>query len=571
MPPKLERVVAFIGIAPEYLSYAREGFAGRASLSGRVVGHMSILDVQERSMSSDKHQPPPSEASPEELRTNPRLLALIYDSTADPVYLVRIERGGQYRFVSVNEAFLRVTGYRVGQVIDAPMERVVPAANIGLVRSQYEQAIATRQSVLYEETAELPAGTRYAEITLVPIFEGSGPVTHIFAYIRDITARRIIEREREQLLSNAVFLSDATRLLASLDIEHALGDVARLAVPFLGDGCAIDFLCDGGPRRVVAFALDPCNPMFVDVHPTVLGGNALAYRVGATPCLGVPLLVKGRVMGAITLRAPADRQYTRIDLQLVEELGRRAAMAIDNARLYRHAQDALRARDDFLTVAAHEIRGPITTIHLAVQALLQGKLPQETLPRTLELIEREDRRLSRLVTELLDLGQWRSSQLDLAFEDVSLADVVQEVVKRLGAELAACGSPLTITAQPDVIGEWDRFRLEQVVTNVLFNAIKFGLGEPIEISVATVDGRARLSVVDHGIGIDPAARERIFNPFERNVSVRHYGGLGIGLHIVKTIVVALGGSVRVEGEPGAGSTFIVELPLRRTRVEPCES
>jgi signal transduction histidine kinase len=215
-----------------------------------------------------------------------------------------------------------------------------------------------------------------------------------------------------------------------------------------------------------------------------------------------------------------------------------------------------------LTIAAHEIRGPITSIHLAVQALLQRKLAQEALSCTFELIEREDRRLSRFVNELLDLGHFRAGQLQLQLELVNFADVVEEAAKRLRLELIACGSPLTIRAQPDVIGEWDRFRLEQVVTNLLSNAIKFGLGKPIEISVATSDGRARLSVLDHGIGIDPVARERIFNPFERAVSVRHYGGLGIGLHIVKTIVVAMGGSVHVEGKVGAGSTFIVELPLR---------
>src|SRR5262245_52366414 len=111
----------------------------------------------------------------EELRTNPRLLALIYDSTSDPVYLVRVEHDGQFRFLSVNEAFLRVSGCRVEQVVHMPMQRVVPAENVELVRSQYERAIATREPVVYEETAELPAGTRYAEITLIPIFEVTAP------------------------------------------------------------------------------------------------------------------------------------------------------------------------------------------------------------------------------------------------------------------------------------------------------------------------------------------------------------------------------------------------------------
>ncbi len=439
---------------------------------------------------------------------------------------------------------------------------VVPSANVGLVRSQYERAIAARQPIVYEEKAELPAGTRFAEITLIPIFEGGGPVTHLLGDIRDVTARTAVELERARLLSNAVFLSDATRLLASLDIEHALGDVARLAVPYLGDGCAVDFFGDGGPRRVVAISRDPRKPMFVEVHPTVLGGNALVYRLGSTHCLGVPLLIKGHLAGAITIRAGRDRKFSSIDLGVVEELGRRAAMAIDNARLYRHAEDALRARDEFLSIAAHEIRGPVTSIHLAVQAVLQKRLAPDALSRAFEVIEREDRQLSRFVDELLDLGSLRTGRLQFQLEDVDLTDVVQHVVKRLGGELAASGSSLTITARPGVIGEWDRFRMEQMVTNLLSNAIKFGLGKPLEIAVASAAGRALLTIRDHGIGIDAPARARIFEPFERNVSARNYGGLGLGLHIVETIVGAMGGSVSVESELGAGSTFTVELPLR---------
>jgi signal transduction histidine kinase len=338
--------------------------------------------------------------------------------------------------------------------------------------------------------------------------------------------------------------------------------VARLAVPYLGDGCAVDFFGDGGPRRVVAIARDPRKPMFVEVHPTVLGGHALVYRVGSTQCLGVPLLIKGHLAGAITIRAERDRKYSAIDVALVEELGRRASMAIDNARLYRNADEALRARDEFLMVAAHEIRGPITSIHLAVQALTLKKLSSDSSSRAFDVIQREDRRLSRFIEELLDISRLRAGRLQLQLESVNLGEVLQDVVKRLGAELTASGSPLMITAAPNVVGEWDRFRMDQLITNVLSNAVKFGLGKPIEINASASEGRARLVIRDHGIGVDPAARERIFLPFERNVSVRHYGGLGLGLHIAKTIIDAMGGRVAVESELGAGSTFIIELPLR---------
>ena len=229
-------------------------------------------------MSSTVDHGASAKGQPEELRTNARLLSLIYDHTSDPVYLVCVEGDGQYRFVSVNECFLRVSGYQIGQVVGAPMERVVPSANVGLVRSQYERAIATRQPVTYEEKAALPAGTRYAEITLIPIFEGSGPVTHILADIRDVTARTIVELEREQLLSNAVFLSDATPLARLAGHRTCVGRRGAPGGALSGRRLRGRLLRQRRSAPVVAVARDPRKPMFVEVHPTVLGGNALVPR-----------------------------------------------------------------------------------------------------------------------------------------------------------------------------------------------------------------------------------------------------------------------------------------------------
>jgi signal transduction histidine kinase len=148
-------------------------------------------------------------------------------------------------------------------------------------------------------------------------------------------------------------------------------------------------------------------------------------------------------------------------------------------------------------------------------------------------------------------------------EEVDLVSVVQDATERFSETLQHAHCPLTLHAEAPVVGQWDHVRLEQVVTNLLSNAAKFGAGKPIEITVDAQDGTARLEVRDQGIGIAPDRLPHVFGRFERAVSVREYGGLGLGLYIVREIVSALGGSVRAESTVGIGSTFTVELPRDR--------
>src|SRR5262249_3486568 len=207
--------------------------------------------------------------------------------------------------------------------------------------------------------------------------------------------------------------------------------------------------------------------------PGFLGSHSLIYQVGTISYLGVPLVIKDILVGAITLAASAQRRYLPRDLEIAEELARRAALALDNARLYRRAQEALHARDEFLSVAAHEIRGPITAIHLAAQAIRKNKARPASVPNLLGVVEREDRRLSQFVDELLDLGRIREGRLQLQYQEVSLGEVVRDVARRFDVDVIRSGSSLSILAKDNVVGQWDRFRLEQVVSNLLSNAIKF--------------------------------------------------------------------------------------------------
>jgi PAS domain S-box-containing protein len=374
---------------------------------------------------------------------------------------------------------------------------------------------------------------------------------------RDIT-------EREKLLQRALFLADATRLLSSLDVEPALDSVAHLAVPFIGDGCAIDLLGNGHPRRLLLVTRDGTEPLNPELQSAVMAGHSAIFSMGTRSCMAVPLVVKEAVEGSMTFIGPPVRRYEKSDLELAETLASRAALSVENAKLYRKAREALKARDEFLTIAAHEIRGPITSIHLAVQGLQLGKASTEAMTKLFEIIEHEDRKLRRFVDELIDLDKIQSGQMYFNFEDVDLGEVVHEAASTLGSDLARSGSALSITTEGRPAGQWDKYGLAQVATNLLSNAIKFGEGKPITVTVREDEGRTTLAVKDQGIGMHSEMLGRIFNPFERGVSVRNYGGLGLGLYIVRTIVEGLGGVVQVESKPKEGSTFTVELRNERT-------
>ena len=239
----------------------------------------------------------------------------------------------------------------------------------------------------------------------------------------------------------------------------------------------------------------------------------------------------------------------------------------ERERLLEELRRAMRARDEFLTVAAHELRTPLTTLGLRLQTLwreARGEAGTRFAQRVLEQAEamrRQVKRLTNLVNSLMEVTRLGEGELPLELEHVELCTLVGRVAEGLAPEAARAGCTLTLETECEVRGTWDRARLEQVLIHLLSNALKYGAGRPVRVHVSRVEERARLTVRDEGIGIAPEHLPRIFGRFERAVSERHYGGLGLGLYMTRRLVEALGGTVHVESTPGAGTTFTVELPL----------
>jgi signal transduction histidine kinase len=235
--------------------------------------------------------------------------------------------------------------------------------------------------------------------------------------------------------------------------------------------------------------------------------------------------------------------------------------------LVRELREAVRARDEFLAVASHELRTPVTSLKLHIQWLIRQArrtVPSEAQAAIFDQIDAANRqvtRLTKLIDNLLDVSRLTNRKLQYEFADVDLAAIVADTVARFAADKER--PEIHVSAPAPVIGHWDALRLEQVLSNLLTNAIRYGGGAPIEVRLETGGDRAILSVEDRGIGISAEDLPRIFDRFEQATSARRVGGLGLGLYIVRQIVEAHGGEVGVVTEPGKGSTFTVSLPLQR--------
>jgi signal transduction histidine kinase len=242
------------------------------------------------------------------------------------------------------------------------------------------------------------------------------------------------------------------------------------------------------------------------------------------------------------------------------------AAALDERR------QAILARDEFISIASHELKTPLTALRLRLATALRmlgggtDSLPAEATEKTARAVAAAQAttvRLGRLVDDLLDVSRLTANRLELNLEEVDVRALQTELATRLREQASEAGSSLTVEIgewRTPIIAMWDRGRIEQVLTNLISNAIKYGAGNAITLTTRADSDQVFVSVQDRGIGIAKADQERIFQAFERLESVHRVGGLGLGLYIGRQIVAAHGGALRVSSEPGQGSTFVLELP-----------
>ncbi|ATB44695.1 ATP-binding protein [Corallococcus macrosporus] len=479
---------------------------------------------------------------------------------------ISVLRGYALRYEFANPLLQKLMGGR--ELNGRTQEEAIPDLSpelLSLHRSVFEtgeRAIAQECPVTIDYEGAGRVETKFWNIIFEPLRDERGQVDGLVTFASDVT---------EQVLARQAVESQQKWLEAVLDLMPM---PVVMADPASGDlnfsNAAADRLYGGHiPRDVPATAYGE------HFHVTDLAGRRL--RVDEIPSTRA---ARGeRLDGLEVLWHTAAGQFAlSISSETLPAMHGHPSVVVipflDITRLKtveQHLQEAVRARDEFLSVASHELKTPLTSLGLRLQSFARAIQadPASALAqrhgREVEVMRRQMTRLSELVDGLLDVSRISTGRLKLQYEPVDLSALVKEVAARFELEAARAGCTLHVTHAEGLRGAWDRLRLEQVVSNLLSNALKYGAGAPVHVEVAPGGLGARLWVRDRGIGIDPEAHARIFQKFERAVSERNYGGMGLGLYVTRTLVEALGGTIQVDSRPGEGATFRVELPLQPAR------
>lgn len=244
-------------------------------------------------------------------------------------------------------------------------------------------------------------------------------------------------------------------------------------------------------------------------------------------------------------------------------------MAEEKEKLLEKEKEHVAARDDFLSIASHELKTPLTSLKLQSQVMMRSinrndpdALSHEKVTALIKQIDNQTSRLTRLVDDMLDISRIRTGRLKMQLEEVNVTEMISDVLERLRPQFTNNGGIPVVKIEEDIIAFWDKFRIEQVLTNLLTNAIRYGNNRPVKIEVCRRNEEVIISVIDQGIGIAPENVDRIFNRFERaGMSASEVSGLGLGLFITHQIVKSHGGTINVESNLGEGSRFHIHLPI----------
>src|SRR5438034_3873878 len=441
---------------------------------------------------------------------------------------------------------------------------------------------------------------------------------HLILTGNDITERRRVEEQREKFIraeaaraeaeaaeKRAAFLAEASTLLsATLDYERTLITISRLAIPTFADWCFVYLRQDEGISSALIAHADPQKEGLaqqIEIRPKDLSGNTLPVvrvfqtgtpelfaditeeelsetvkdpqkyealkELGLRSAVVVPIQGRHSIIGVIGFVSARPARYTSTELIFAQDVSRRISLALENARLYREAQEASRAKDEFLATLSHELRTPLNAILGWIQILRAKRVDEITTARAFEAIERNAKAQAELIEDMLDVSRIITGRLRLEMQPVRLSSAVEAALDSVRPTADAKGVRLECDLTSDTGSiSGDPHRLQQIVWNLLSNAVKFTpSGGSVRLKLEYTEGEARLTVIDTGKGISPQFLPYIFDRFRQaeTMSSRTASGLGLGLSIARHFVELHGGVIEASSEgEGRGATFTVTFPLR---------
>ncbi|HEV7844009.1 MAG TPA: ATP-binding protein, partial [Pyrinomonadaceae bacterium] len=611
-------------VAPEHLQRAKEMTARKLSDPSPTVYEVDIITRDGRRLTLEvstrisyrNNQPVAVEGiardvterkrAEAELQRSKDQIEIILQGVAESI----TAQDAQGNLIYANDAAARALGFSSAkELLEHPVQELMQKFELlnetgkSFPREQLPGRIAIKEgrpaSAVICYRSKTTGEDRWSIIKSTPVFDEQGQVRFAINIFQDITERRRADEAQR-------FLAEAGAVIASsLDYEATLASVARMTVPALADWCAVDVLEEDQTLKRLAVAhVDPKkvewahelqqryppdmdaprgvpnvlrtgkSEIYSDIPDEMLVAAAIdeehlriMREIGFTSALIVPLVTQGRTLGVITLiTAESGRQYRQEDLVLAETLAHRAAISIDNARLYSRAQEANRMKDEFLATLSHELRTPLTAILGWSSMLRAGKLDAEAALRALEAIERNAKSQRQIIEDLLDVSRIITGKLRLDLMKVEPAALIDSAIEAVRPAAEAKGVRIQkVMNTGGGILTGDPSRLQQVFWNLLSNAVKFTPnGGRVQLTLEYTDSHVEITVSDTGPGISAEFLPYVFDRFRQadSTTTRKHGGLGLGLAIVRHLVELHGGTVRAESDgAGTGAAFTVTLPV----------
>jgi PAS domain S-box-containing protein len=557
--------------------YAKPLFDNQGQLAGAIN---TLIDISEQGADEEEKA----------------MLATIIECADVPI----ISKNTNGIITSWNAAAEHLLGYMKQEAIGKPITMLIPKnrlheEDIILGKIKRDERVEHYETIrLTKLGKEIPVS-----LTISPIKNTSGQVIGASKIMIDITSQKEYENKLQRYTESVEILNTISKLISeSLDIETILQKVTDASTQIVGAAFGAFFYnkvnkkgesymlfsLSGAPREAFEFGMPRNTTVF---HPTFAGDRTIRVaditkdpRYGHNPphygmpkghlpvvsYLAVPVVGKsGNVIGGLFYGHPEAGKFTKDHERLVEGIATQAAVALENAKLYTEIKKLNRKKDEFIGLASHELKTPVTSLKGYLQ-ILDKKLSEDNVNKAfVHKAVQQVNRLSNLISDLLDVSKIETGQLPLSFSQFDLIQMIRDAVQL--HQYAASSHKIILECDRDSLPLLaDQMRIEQVVNNLLSNAIKYSPhADRVDISVSENAGQAKVTVRDYGMGIADDQQESIFSRFYRVEEIAaHISGLGIGLYVSKEIISRHHGTLTVESEPGEGSQFSFSIPLRNT-------